>query len=737
MTPPSGWIETGTTLSFSGSLLIQIAAVRTDFAIEPIVVEAGSEDIFIGLESSGNVIACGDWGSRDSVSLYTRKFSEAFGARTIEATVAGSCPQPFLSVAATRVISGLRLIVTVDVDTADNSSRLRYRLWADELTVDTITVGGKSVVLDHSAGVLGLTPSIQVRHEAIPFLGPAPPGLANGIVLAGATWDGVADPVTFDNEVLRGYNFFSGVGGTIWAYSTTPPLHFEADVAVTDAAGATPPGQVRVGTYGEFDLLANPAVLPITRWRWTTTSVFGRLYGDWSADGVALPTDDGTTDTVTGDEIVPLRQIKPKSPENAPEAWEPAEYEVTSPLSILLSGNVFTGTGAVVVSGGTGQTWTVSGAGASVSRTLAEQWRNWNDPIDPNFEPTDLYRTTKHDYYASGGGDDIWGWGLFAYLEVDLTAPANGDLTLTITWVAAGASPVQADKTYVVPVLTGTATYRVDLLFPAEGGPWYAERVDAIQFEGFQNGVYTLNDLRLLAVEPAYVKLHARGSYSGLTISQDGSFAVGHWGDNPLIGAGPARQKDDESGYFDFTGTPDTSAGGAVRMDGTLEDVVDEWHRMEGITATYDGTQIDADLTDGVNVIGTEDELSAVPLTYTARWYHTQMSLRSAPNATTGLDASLYLDGGADLCPAPAGTFVLPFRHTLGMVLEAQCKDSVTSQRAGAGAPVFARRSTTGAPTSSDPLLAEGVTDASGFASVAVRVGTVSGSEIYVALLDE
>lgn len=715
MTITSGWVETGVSVSHSGTLQVFIAGVSTDFAIEPLRVEAGADDIFIGLETSGGFISCGFWDSRDSISIYTRKNSEIFAARTIEATGTGGCPQPYLGVTITRVVTGLRLAANVDVSTDDLTTRARYRLWADELTVDTVTVGSKSVVIDHSAGEFLVSPFIQVRHEAIPFLSaPVPPDLANGVILAGASWNGEADPTTFDNLYLRGYLFGVGVGGTVWTYTSRPPLHYRVDADVRDAAGAAPPGVI---TAGEASI-TNPGAEDVTHWRWSeiggTVPVFGRLSGDWSSDGVDLE---------AGEEVVPLRQLKPKTPQNAPEFWTPTTYEVTSPESVLLSTNNFSGTGPVILSGTGNQNWVISGVGATTTRILAA-----------TYDASDGYLTTKH-----VAGEDVWGWGLYAYLDVNLSAPAAGDVTLVIRWATGAAVPDTSDKTYTIPVAgIGTATYRIDLLFPQEGGPWYAERVDRLTFSGFVNGAYTLNSLELVAVERAYVKLHARGNYSGLTISQDGTFAIGHWGDNPLIGAGPPRQKDDESGYFDYGAGADTSSGGAVRMDGTLEDVALEWNRMEGMVVLYDGSAIDADLQDGTNVIGTEDELVATPLTYSARWYHTQMALRSAPNDGTGLDASLYLDGGADLCPAPEGTFVLPFRHTLGMVLEALCKDSVTSERAGAGAAVFARRSTTGAPTPSDHLMAEGVTDASGFASVAVRVGTVGtvgAAEIYVALL--
>lgn len=723
-TPPAGWIETGQTLGFSGSVTIQLAAGGI-YGQEPLNVFGADEAVFIGIEFdpvSPN-IDCGDWDTATTVSLFTRKASESFAARTVESSVAGACPLPYLSVGVTRVVSGLRLAVTVDVDTGTGESRLRYRLWADELTTDTLTVGSKVVAKTYT-GEFIQAPAIAVEHQAIPFSGFDPADLPDGVVFAGAEWNGETDPTMFDSYILRGS--FPGGGELVWAYATTPPLHYTVDVDVRDAGGAAPAGLVAAGQA----LVSNPGVEAVTHWRWSElvdNQIAALLSGDWSSGGVSLP---------VGDDVVPLRQIRPKTPGTAPESWSPSGFTIASPLDVLRSSNVFSGSGAVVVSGTGNLIWTVSGAGASVTRTLLEKWRLWNTFGDPDYHADDVFTSTKADYYGADG-QDRWGWGLYAYLDVDLTAPGAGDLTLTVTWVAAGASPVTALKTYTIPVTgAGRVVHRIDLLFPNEGGPWYAERVDEVKFEGFVTGVYQLHDLELVAVQDAYVKLHARGTYSGLVIAQDGTFAIGQWDSNPFIGAGPEKEKDDESGLFSFDGGfESTDAGGCVRMDGTLEDVTDEWERMEGITTTYTAAAIDADLTDGVNLIGTEDELIAQPLTYTARWYHTEMNLRAPANAAQALAASLYLDGGADLCAAPAGTFVLPFRHVLGMVLEAQAKDSVTGLRAGAGAEAFARRSTVGVPTPADPLLASAVTDAGGFVSVAIRDGLVSGSDFYAALL--
>lgn len=661
------------------------------------------------------LVSCSPWDSTVTLLLYVRKDSEAYSARVTVDSDTGACPQPFLTCPVTYSYTNLALGATVDRNTTTGVVRHRFRLFVTSSSVGTYSVGGRSSTI---TGIVGsqVTPSLGVSRYRAGYLG-AIADFPDGIQITDIEWGGDLDP-TGDllypiqgGALPLGHQFVA----TTLLY---PPLRYTADVDVRDAGGAQPAHTVRVGGAlpADYTDVANPSSTALTKWRWTSSGVAAALQGSWDEAGVS---------PFAADLIVPLRKIPPLRPGDAPESWQPSTYQITSPLSVLRSSNNCSGTGSVALSGTGNLIWTVTGA-ATVTRQLLEKWRAWNTFADPDYHADDGYTTTKADYYGADG-QDRWGWGLFAYLDVDLTAPANGSLTLSVTWAAAGASLNQVTKTYTVPAITGRHTYRVDLLFPNEGGPFYGERVDTISVSGFVNGVYQLHDLSLVADEDAYVKVHARGTYSGLVIAQDGQFSIGQWGTNPLIGAGPARQKDDESGLFSSGAGTDTSWGGAVRMDGTLQAVMTEWNRMEGITTTYSGSAVAADLTDGTNVAGTENELSAVPIAYSARWYDTMMAGRAPANAAQDLDASVYADGGADLCAAPAGTFVLPFRHTLGMMLEAQVRASGGGREAP-GTVVTARIVGVGT------ALGTGTTDASGYVEVPIPTGTVSGSDFTAVL---
>lgn len=700
MAIPSDYIDTGVTIAHDCGFDLAVRAVDADVNLE---VAVFGMTFIMGLDRSGAVVDCGDWDSRDC-DLWGFGPLESYASRHILDSASAACPQPYLATSVSYSITGLRLIVTRELVTG--AVRLKYRLWADGGSSFTLDVGGNSYGVTGSAPGDFIIPEVVVRSfQATMAFVPAP--LTDGIVVSNIVWNLEADPITSDDLQMVGSTvpriFFE-----VDRLTTRPPLKYTADVEILDAGGGTPAHTVRVGDGAATNDLANGSVTPLTLWRWATSVVQALLFGDWSTLGVVPPEQGG---------LVPLRRIPPKRPGDAPESWQPTTYQIASPVNVLTSANNCSGTGSVALSGTGNLIWTVTG-GATVTRVLLEYWRKWNTIGDPRYQPDDEYRTTKHDYYSDAPTSDVWGWH-YAYLDVDLTSPANGALTLSITWAAAESFLDQTTKTYVIPATTGRSVYRIDLLFPQEGGPWYGERVDSIAFSGFVNGVYQLHDLELAMDEDAYVKLHPRDAYSGLTICLDGSFATGFWGENPLVSGGPARAKDDESGLFSSGGgAADTHWGGAVQPGDVLQDLADEWNRMEGITTTYNDSGIDADWTDGTNTIA---------VTYAASWYDTVMSSRAAANVPVDLDASIYADGGADLCPVPAGTFILPFRHTLGMMLEAQVAASGGGREAP-GTTVTARAVGVGT------TLGTGTTDASGYVEVAIPTGTIATDEFSVVL---
>lgn len=696
-------MDTGVTCSFSGSCAFSARAVSYDVPMH--IQDARGNSFELGFDVSGAAIACGDWKSRGTVNLYAYSFGlgENYASRVTIGTTAGACPQPYIGIAVSWSVTGLRLIA--GLTTPGGGRYLTYRLWSDSGTSWTLTVGGRTITTAGAAGGTSLTsPTISftdyvVNSMGAPVIGTATP-LSDGIKIENIVWNSEADPTTRDDLAYEGTTSTPGVV-VAHTFTTKPPLKYDVDVRVEDAGGAAPAHTVLVANpAGQGVSVTNPNTGSANVWRPTGVNpgyVNGVLSGSWTDSGI---------DPVELD--VPIRQIVPKRPSGGPEYWTPATLSIASPVDVLLSANNWSKTGSIALSGTGHSTWTVTGAG-TVSRALAGV-----------YAAADTYTTTKHT-----AGDDVFGWGLYSYLELNLTSSVSATLTLTITWNTNPATGATTTRAYTFTVTATTATYRIDLLFPdAATEPDYFERVTNLSLAGFANGVYTLNSCQLVAVESAYVKHAQTFGWTGLAISQDGSFPSYWWGPNPVL-AGAVLEKDDECAQF---GGANQQLGGSVRMDGTIQDAMTELARMEGVTTTYSGATIAADLTDGTEIFG---NLTG-PANYDADWIHTQLSARVAPGATLNLDASIRFDG-ADLCPAAAGDILLPFRVTLGMMLEALCI-TAGGARAGAGFGMVARRSPTGTPDPSDPVIGSGTTDASGFVSVPIPVGQASGADFYAYL---
>jgi hypothetical protein len=310
-------------------------------------------------------------------------------------------------------------------------------------------------------------------------------------------------------------------------------------------------------------------------------------------------------------------------------AYTPVEITVLGSMDVLRPDGAYpppstwSAAGPVTISSTAGgDTFGVTGTGASVRRLLWSEWRKrvGLGPLgksDPLFAIT-AYERTKH--YP---GEDIWGWGLYAYLRVVIEAPAAGMLELVLEGVQLSVwdpHTTGSDRVtgYTVEEQPWTATYPmavdaghnelwVDLLFPAEGGPFYPQRVDSLMLRGFQVGTYQLTGLALAARnagEPPSPDVHwkhawgvqvQRRDYSSLHCSLDGSYPFGYWGDRMV--------KPDESGDL----------GGAIRMytvltgsgTGTILDsqlsLRDYWSQLdllEGIVVQWVDAESDAALSD-------------------------------------------------------------------------------------------------------------------------------------------
>jgi hypothetical protein len=379
-----------------------------------------------------------------------------------------------------------------------------------------------------------------------------------------------------------------------------------------------------------------------------------------------------------------------------------------------------------------------------VRRALVSRWREWNTPSDPLYQSADLYTATKRAAYSNGAATpDVWGWGLYATLSVDMTVPSDSDLAFTVEWavIREDNSIVTIERTYSpVTFLTGRSTKQIDLLFPVEfGRPFYAERVDAIRITGLLAGNSTVHSMQLVAVEQAYLKVSdvtaspsLSGRFGGITIAQDGQMCIAHWGRDPRSTVTDVDQdgyldheKDHQNGVMGYGATVTSvqvtdNMGGAIGQllaagTNSLADVFTEANRMEGLTATYDDTAIAAAMTDGTNSIATRQ----------AKWLTPVLPhVRVTAGAAQTLTARLVVTDVALASGRSTAQMRFFQRQRLGAVLEMLGVDA-SENRAAAGATITAKRFTGAGPTGSDATWATGTTDASGFATVTARNGQV------------
>jgi hypothetical protein len=646
----------------------------------------------------------------------------------------------------------LRLGVTCEVKPTAGTRNLYYALFGDASTVLTLTVASRvstgnpystpTLIGPGDANLtlsLGFQAFTDARFELTSrYVARVKDFQANGLAVDMTNLRSPLDMTSRNTAEWMLQRVASPFGG--FRYGFGPPFNLDYDVAIPYIDGLE--SSARVELFGAPIFGQNPWIrtvtspasgrlsLPNTSWDTETGGdgrVLARISTGWASEQNPSPTDLS----------VICRETKPKEPSKPPASWQPLSLSIASPVPVLLSDLPWTGSGPVEVDGDLFQ---VTGSGASVSRTLASRWREWNTVGGPRYHADDRYTTTRHDYYQDDN-QDVWGWGLYAYLEATFDCPAATTLTLTVTAVAKGNIPYLFDRSYSARFDEGTSTQRFDLLFPdkKEDGPCYFERVDRVKISGFQSGDYTLSEMQLVQDQPAYVALSATGAnggggvgtrpWPGLQIIQDGAGENLLWGENPFIGISGQLRKDDEDGIF----TSDLGTaypGGCVRMDSTLDALSTELSRMEGVTVTLDTATMTNDLGDLYgNRLGIIGDVAA-PVTADCTWLHpTVPHLRATAGTPLLLPASLPADS-YQVPPMPEGTFKLHFRKNLGTICEALIQGS-DGKRAPAGTRIDLQI-TGGTPDPvTDPQIASAAADPSGYAFAAVQDGIYQGSSHF------
>lgn len=649
-------------------------------------------------------------------------------------------PPLFADVTVTRTDAGLRLGVTID-----GNDYLRYEWWQDSGTTTTVDVAGNTVdVWTRSEPPLSLGGGGRLMWYTIVDFSPA---------AATYTIASFKDFTANGSSLPIGpYPFFTGTTiryfGAPWAYTV--------DARVIDADGTILAGvdlthQATARTSGTWTISAqqddeHTGPLPPA----------GIVNLTHRVDPAALADPWLTMQDVTPyDADLPLlfQGNAPKSPGNASATdYSVGTLTIAASLSLLLSSTAWVVDSGSASVGGTPTVpiFTVTVDPATVRRPFASSWEDWNDSGSPDFEPDDNWTTTLHDFYASGAGDDRWGAGLYSYLDVDMTVPAGDDtlLAVEIEWAIAQAEDTISVtySAYTFPA-GGRSTQRVDLMFPTEllSRPFYGERINSVRLIGLKAGVTTVHSLTLVADEDAYITLSGRRdvladetvAYSGVVISQDGQAPSLLWStDTPLIPAsdrdGDAftdQHGDHQNGVFTIDGVTRTFIGEAPGMaQALIEDTFTELSRMEGLTSVYSATALDAALSDGFgNEIGIDLSNNPAPVTRASTWFTpVRPADRAAPGVAYTVRAWVVVTDVLVPAGRTSGQVIVFQKNFLGMLLEALAVDS-DYFRHGAGEPVTATAYTGGAPATGDLVLGSETTDASGFALIGVRTGTVDG----------
>lgn len=700
---------------------------------------------------------------------------------------AGSCTPGWLpAVTCTKTIGPLRLGVTWQND------RWHYAWFRDAATVVTVAVAGVTyrtetfsdppTITTYTYGIgpyLGSGDrTVTGQGELLQFsrvlFGRINPGDAGSSLYShvrfsnfsanngsGATAVTIAETTeykaTIDATVESGYQYR---GGPFFSC----PAVYRGDIAADDTSGAS----VAADATWEGARVC-PANFVVTK---PFVGVTGDQYpSNYSSTllGHVVPT------AVLADPWLSAQTVRPYDADlsfrfegNAPRtpgAASPSDYSagsitIAASLSVLQSANVWAITLGAGTVGGTATVpiFTITSAPASVERNLAESWRDWNTAASGDYQAADLYTATKRDSYASGASDDRWGWSLYAYLDLDLTVPAGDDteLAIAVTW----AYPVTAGTPGTIDTIevtySGTLSFpagarntrRVDLMFPVENQsrPFYGERVDKIRLIGLKAGNTTVHAINLVTDEDAYITLSGRSEtlpdstirYTGIVIAQDGAAPSLLFGQDQSIvptsdsdadGFTDARG-DHQNGRMIENGVTNVLLGKAPGMrSATIAAALAELNRIEGITASYSDTAIDAALTDADgNELGFDAFSNPSPVPRSADFFlPTLPADRITAGVAYDVRAQFVVSGVVIPCGLQASQMRIFQRNHLGQTLEGLATDA-DYNRHGSGVNVYARGYTGGAPGSGDTLLdGPEATDASGYVVLYVRTGTIGG----------
>ena len=636
--------------------------------------------------------------------------------------------------------------------------RVTYGLFTDETTLIDVSLGSLSWSEDFSTQDFPFSLPFTFHLKAF-----AQEDITNAVEMR---WTGVTLGTAIDFSALQeGPNGMAGTsGGQVTITKTASgqvgsehsfgmPITFSVDLDAQQWDGTSLAADIEVVIRTPSTEMLPEPLLVTTPYQDTLTYHFNS-WQETLPDSTVLGKEVSARITPAGlaalglpDDSDPLLALQASPPRLDPRAFQtyaPLTLRVESPVSCFPSTNTWAAENAETAVSGTGnKTWTVDpGGGGAVSRDLKSKWRDWvglgaGGKSHADFG-VDRYTITKHDYLtdAPNLGQDVWSWASYGWAELVIDVPDDCALTLVVEGVQVHVTDSHAQDagdreddltvtqtaftaTYGISLASGANTQLVDLLFPddwteapstvGEGGPYYLGRVDAVSLSGLPEGVTTFTDWRLVAREQAYIKADWDRSYAGIHASQDGAFTMGNLPDQ--------YQKEDEIGAHGgalLYQTPTRNGDGDLEpVEKTLEELADEWNRIEGWTVTYDAGAADAAVEDAEGNRMVEDARFLLPLVPHLRL--TKETDTTPPCAVrAGLVQVINYVAAEDTDP-----LLVYGRYKIGAALEAQGR-TPTGGRAGSGAGVDVARRPTGT------IVANGTTDASGYVAISVPVAEIS-----------
>lgn len=539
-------------------------------------------------------------------------------------------------------------------DTRTNATQ-EYMLFADEYTATNDSFAGLSLPTTYAV-TPGSTP-IQVGSLPALSFGANPYTVTGGVEFRNLTCDGrLVDTGQLHDHALLGDgggaahlddSTLTGGSGSVTPWGTvTYDLDVTLDGGVSTNARITDSFVCLVqlkhdgitqktpqADYLTMPYVATFSSLDITSWeRDAKDPVGGYSFDLQAAWRLAYDPPQPAMDTIVPSfAAVPMLTPECSLPYVTADraSYAPANISVAGSLNVHGSSprpSVYVATtgGVAVTDTGSGSVgFSVSTVNARAMRIFAGTGSNdggatgWRNRVGAGTTPIDLGTITNYLDTRHQAGEDIWGWLLYAYLQVNFSGPGRAWLRIRGAHLSVfdphttGQNRADDYTATLVPfdysyhVSAGAASI-IDLMFPdkindvavtAAQVPVWLSRVDSLEWSFDSTGNYTLDGMVLTRQGRNPHLKHDLGipglrvDYGAGHVRCNGSLPNGYWGPGPSPG--------DESGPYgsafpyaeQITGYP---SGTISDTTYTLQEYINLWKLVEGVTVSYSQSASDA-----------------------------------------------------------------------------------------------------------------------------------------------